>query len=262
MLCLLETLRLIEKLDDEDTSQDSHRSALEATCLANAALSSAYKHDVLRCNKAAAAHKRGWTHDHTFSGGVFYLYAAALFRGLRSTRSTAFERSQLNFGAFLLSEIPETKASSLPMKETYLSTMSLFSYDLAYKKRTSAARAKACAERFSSASNKHFGLEEAAVTPGRALKRSLRPSSQRDSCQLPKHASTRPSWLDPGLAPTAPPLIKTRSVLLNKSCRSVSIVAKSVHIRGSCVLSCAVQWAYGRKPHSVLRTADRRAHAS
>lgn len=61
---------------------------------------------------------------------------------------------------FCSRRLDRQKISLLSLKEMYLNTLSLFSYDWADRKKTLAARAKALTQRAAGAATKHFSLRE------------------------------------------------------------------------------------------------------
>lgn len=78
--------------------------------------------------------------------------------------------------------------------------MNLFSYNVADKRRTLAARTKSRAQHVVRAVKKHFRLKEEWSTPAQAVDKSSPPSTPRDPLRLPKRCSIQPARPDFELA--------------------------------------------------------------
>lgn len=88
--------------------------------------------------------------------------------------STACEKHPVDFDAFLLVKILHTNTFSLPANETYLSKVSFFSYELADRRGTLAARAKAHAQCVAHAAKTHFFLKKKSFCWRRRQERRVR----------------------------------------------------------------------------------------
>lgn len=151
---------------------------------------------------------RGRKRNGTFNGRAIYSYAASVLQELRSSDNTGCEKHELNFDAYPLSEIPQTKTFSLVMKKMYLNKMRIFLYETACKKMILAARGKARAQCTVRAVKKQFSLEERVAPPARVAGKIPPPFTPRRSRRLGKRASIRLSQLNLQLASKAPPLKK------------------------------------------------------
>lgn len=147
--CFPEALRLVEKLNDEASSEDSSAAGgnLALTRLDNAVSLSADEHDVLPYIEAAAAQRKARKQNATLNGRFFYSYTAFHFQELQRIDSIACKKRPLIFEDFPLTDVPQTSTSSPPMKSLYVSKISFSFYDPAKKNGPFAALLKTVAER-------------------------------------------------------------------------------------------------------------------
>lgn len=117
-----EALQQVKKLNSEVWIEHSGtiRDALDVTHLDNAVPLEADEHDMLLYIETVPAHTQSRKQNAILNVCAFYLSAASHFQELRDTHSTASEKHQLGFEDFLSTKIPQTRTSSLPVKQMIL----------------------------------------------------------------------------------------------------------------------------------------------
>lgn len=197
-----ENLRLVEKQNEEATTQDSSatRDVLDATLLYNPVFSSADEFDVLLIFETEVAHTRDRKPTATFNSHAFYFHVAPFLQKLRSMRTPACKQHPLSANEHLLTKILQTKTFWPAVKKMYSNTMTYFFYDPADKIEALAARAKSRTQHVFCVAKKNFKLGEETISSAQISEKSRVRSTSEDSRQPRKRASTWPSWLELRLA--------------------------------------------------------------
>lgn len=152
--------------------------------------------------KAAASHTRRWKQSTTSNGGAFYSYDTLLLPELRSMYRAACKKHASISNYFLLLQHRRHRSPHYLCIIVSGYNASLL-YDPADKRGNLAARAKALAQPFARAVEKHFYLIEEIILPTRAAEKNLPPPTARDYSQPGKRASVVPSRLGTELTFTA-----------------------------------------------------------
>lgn len=99
-------------------------------------------------------------------------------------------KSPFQFRRFLLTEIPRTGPSSLPVKTMYSNTIGIFSYSSRDEKVTLPARDRSRASRVSRVAEKRFSRREEVLLPARAAERSTSLSTPKSLRRLRRRTRT------------------------------------------------------------------------
>lgn len=152
--------------------------------------------------------------EFSFNGHALSLLAAYFLQELRELHHSACEKHPSIFDEFLLTESPQTKSCSLPVRKIYLNTLSRFSIKVADEKVILTARDKARAQLAMRAVAKRFASGEEQAIPAAVAERSPSASTTEESRRLRVRNSTKCGRLRFGLASTSSSQKKRRSSLL------------------------------------------------
>lgn len=141
-------------------------------------------HNVLLYVEAAAAHTQSQKQNHPFTGRASCSHSASFLQELRNLHCSKCEKHPFSFDETVVNEILQNKSSFSPVKKMYFSTVSLFLFSVADKKRILTASAKVRAQCAVCTVEKHLYFDEAQAVWAPSMKSSRTCSTPRDSRRL------------------------------------------------------------------------------